>query len=187
MPNYVCTLDDLPRSPELAGIVATAMKRIERAIRSLHSAGFVHCDIKPANCFVSSNGDVFLGDYGSVVALCDRNLNKMTALATDHYTPSEVKSHVPCTALDFALFAATIADLLAVFVPGKKKFSLYTDHELLLPYDGIFSLAKKVYLRQEGIAPQSSAAATSTSSSSELNDVEDEFDALDMVQKPGGT
>ena len=35
-----------------------------RGLHALHQAGVVHCDIKPANLFLSASGAAMLGDFG---------------------------------------------------------------------------------------------------------------------------
>ena len=126
MPNYVCTLNDLPRDPKMADVVLKAAQSIKSAIAALHKAQFLHCDIKPSNCFISSGGNIVLGDYRSVVPF-NRVSNEIIALATPEYVPSEVIKQAPSTYFDYALLAATLADLSGLFVPKDKRFSLFND------------------------------------------------------------
>ncbi len=138
MPNYVCSLDDLPRDAQMAPAVQRIAQKLLTILEALHAVGVFHCDIKPANLFVDSGGDVFLGDYGSIIFPSE---TVTQALTTPEYTPTEVLSRKPSSHLDFALLAATLADMLAWHVPGKKRLSLYDEKvqvQLELPANSVF-------------------------------------------------
>ena len=38
--------------------------QLAQALRLLHHEGIIHLDVKPANCLISSNGDLKLCDFG---------------------------------------------------------------------------------------------------------------------------
>ena len=46
------------------GVVIYIMRRVLRALESLHDAGYIHCDVKPANIMIDQLGYVKLIDYG---------------------------------------------------------------------------------------------------------------------------
>jgi serine/threonine protein kinase len=46
------------------GVVIYIMRRVLRALESLHDTGYVHCDVKPANIMIDQLGYVKLIDYG---------------------------------------------------------------------------------------------------------------------------
>ncbi len=46
------------------GVVIYIIRRVLRALEGLHEAGFIHCDVKPANIMIDHLGYVKLIDYG---------------------------------------------------------------------------------------------------------------------------
>ena len=46
------------------GVVIYIMRRVLRALEGLHEAGYIHCDVKPANIMIDHLGYVKLIDYG---------------------------------------------------------------------------------------------------------------------------
>jgi uncharacterized RDD family membrane protein YckC len=62
-------------------------------LESAHSAGVLHRDVKPANCFVTPNGAVKVGDFGLSVSTLARSDSQLTAsgvmLGTPSYAPPE--------------------------------------------------------------------------------------------------
>ncbi len=147
MPMYVCTLDDVPRGHELLTILYKAMENIESALELLHGLEFFHCDIKPANIFMDSNGGIVLGDFGSTVG------EGQEIYATPGYVPKEAMKHnSACRAFDYSLLAATLADMLQLYSPDKAgAFSLYTPlpedlpHEFLTRLQEIWAIAQAAF------------------------------------------
>lgn len=45
-------------------LVVRLISDTARGLHALHQAGVVHCDIKPANLFLSANGTAMVGDFG---------------------------------------------------------------------------------------------------------------------------
>jgi serine/threonine protein kinase len=153
----------------MAPAVTEIAKTLKGALEAMHLVGVCHCDVKPANVFVDSYGAVFLGDYGSAV-IVDKLQCKQDALTTPEYTPREVLSREPTLWLDYALLAATLADLLCLHTPGKVALSLY-DKSIKLPKDEVFlSIWNKA---REGFPPRKSGSSvvpgerTSSSKASE--------------------
>jgi serine/threonine-protein kinase len=63
-------LSDLSEQLRLEGrtlpleLVVRLISDTARGLHALHQAGVVHCDIKPANLFLSANGTAMVGDFG---------------------------------------------------------------------------------------------------------------------------
>ena len=54
-----------PRGTRLPlGTIISYVKPISAALQYVHEKGLIHCDVKPANLFIGSNGKVLLGDFG---------------------------------------------------------------------------------------------------------------------------
>jgi len=70
MPSYSCTLSDVP-TPISASFASQAFGRLLNAVQFINSKGWMHGDVKPSNIFISSDGHVWLGDYGSSVKYSD--------------------------------------------------------------------------------------------------------------------
>ena len=66
MPCYASSFGDLP-APIPYNYALEVFSRIIAAIDFIHDGGWLHGDVKPGNIFCESNGDVWLGDYGSSV------------------------------------------------------------------------------------------------------------------------
>ena len=63
MPWYTTTLNKLPTND--FPYLLKQGRRLMNALEYIHAHGFVHMDIKGMNVFVASNGNCFLGDFGS--------------------------------------------------------------------------------------------------------------------------
>ena len=70
MPFYAATLGDLP-PPVDSEFASLVFSRIIRSISFMEEVGWVHGDVKPSNILISSDGNVWLGDYGSAVRATD--------------------------------------------------------------------------------------------------------------------
>lgn len=60
------------------------------AIDAVHAQKIIHRDIKPQNIFLSSEGDVKLGDFGVSIALQDTLDLAITALGTPYFLCPEI-------------------------------------------------------------------------------------------------
>ncbi|HET6408419.1 MAG TPA: protein kinase, partial [Chthoniobacteraceae bacterium] len=62
-------------------------------LETAHEAGVLHRDVKPANCFVTPDGSVKVGDFGLSVSTLARSDSQLTAsgvmLGTPSYAPPE--------------------------------------------------------------------------------------------------
>lgn len=54
------------------GIAIYIMRRVLRALESLHDLGFVHCDVKPSNIMIDRLGYVRLIDYGRATVVNEK-------------------------------------------------------------------------------------------------------------------
>ena len=69
MPKYACTLANVPAPMDASWALATA-RRVAAALDAVHSHGWLHGDVKPANIFIDAQaGCAWLGDFGSSVHL----------------------------------------------------------------------------------------------------------------------
>jgi len=113
-----------PLSPEEA--VALLSQTCD-ALSHAHQKGYVHRDIKPANLFVTSEGQVKVGDFG-VAKLVEANVNpreaaKLTmtgyAMGTANYAAPETlrKGHPIDHRADLYGLAVTLYELLVGTVP----------------------------------------------------------------------
>ncbi|KAG5263076.1 hypothetical protein AALO_G00282260 [Alosa alosa] len=61
--NLLLHVEDLPSSPD-EGTVWGYLCDLLSALRHLHTDGFTHMDLKPANVFITHSGRLKLGDFG---------------------------------------------------------------------------------------------------------------------------
>lgn len=54
------------------GVVIFIIRRVLRALEGLHEAGFIHCDVKPANIMIDHLGYVKLIDYGRATLINEK-------------------------------------------------------------------------------------------------------------------
>lgn len=90
MPAYICSLHDI--RPYIIEEVAVAhMDEIKTALDYMHSKGVFHCDVKPENIFVDTDGAWYLGDYGSGCKERVVSLSFSAYHCTVGYLPREVR------------------------------------------------------------------------------------------------
>ena len=66
MPYYAATLNDVP-PPVGSTFASSVYNRILGALTFMNEVGWVHGDVKPSNILISTDGTVWLGDFGSAV------------------------------------------------------------------------------------------------------------------------
>jgi len=115
MPVFVGTLQECPSDVRLAQLYCNAGDAVFHAMTALHSAGLVHCDIKPSNIFIDSNGQCLLGDYDAVTSI-DQPVRRSTpdflpeplrSLFSQH-TDNDHTALSASPALDFAMLSFTL-------------------------------------------------------------------------------
>jgi serine/threonine protein kinase len=65
-------LMDPEKAPALADFSVELLRQLLLAVKSLHSLGVVHRDIKPDNVFRQSGGTILLNDFSSVAKVGER-------------------------------------------------------------------------------------------------------------------
>jgi len=90
-----------------AAQVLLYVKQIASALHFIHSMGYIHCDIKPANVMMRGRDDLCLGDFG--IAQKIHTLSASNTIAgTASYIAPEQLMHTPTFASDqYALAAMT--------------------------------------------------------------------------------
>jgi uncharacterized RDD family membrane protein YckC len=103
---------------EAVDIVLQVIAGLETA----HAAGVLHRDVKPANCFVTPEGSVKVGDFGLSVSTLARGDSQLTAsgvmLGTPSYAPPEqLRADELDVRADIYSVGATLYALLAGHAP----------------------------------------------------------------------
>lgn len=93
MRRYSHTLEEYMTEFKLnPGLIRRIMHHLLQGVHSLHRAGLVHRDVKPANIFMDDPQTVVLGDYG--FATCVKHINRSSAanaiVQTEPYRAPEV-------------------------------------------------------------------------------------------------
>jgi serine/threonine protein kinase len=107
MPHYPQTLDGMsrPYEPEEADQI---IMQIMMALEPLHANKLVHMDIKPANIFIHINGEIALGDFGSVVPFGCSNIHTTFA-----FIPVDQRDNLQAQPLyDFLMLAMTVKSMV---------------------------------------------------------------------------
>ena len=102
MPKYATALEPVPYLSE--GGIEKLWANMQAALSALHSQGFAHMDIKPANICLDGAGEAFLIDLGSVCAFGAHTSS------TPAYVPHDVLSRRSSAALDWWMLAMTLAE-----------------------------------------------------------------------------
>ena len=63
-------------------IVNSYVKQLASGLQHAHNAGIIHCDIKPENMFVGSQGEILIGDFGIAVGLQEENTQSEDTFGT---------------------------------------------------------------------------------------------------------
>jgi serine/threonine-protein kinase len=109
--------ENLPRS--LSKLIQIFIETA-KAIEAMHGAGFVHCDLKPINILVGSNGQVKVIDLGQAAPI---GTEKTRIQGTpDYIAPEQVKCRPVTIRTDIYNLGATMYWALT----GKKIPTLYT-------------------------------------------------------------
>lgn len=124
----------------------------------LHTAGFVHRDVKPQNILVSATGDLKIADFGTTRMIETINIGlTMGPIGTLPYAPPERGTSVPSAAYDVYSFGVLVTACLATTPLTTHDEVVAAFDELDLPPDIGAVLAET--LRQDpGERPESAAA-----------------------------
>lgn len=89
------------------------------ALHYAHQSGFVHCDIKPANIMINTNGTVLLTDFG-IARLTDSSTVTMVGSGTPAYmAPEQVQEKDPVPQTDIYALGVIIYEM---FTGGERPF-----------------------------------------------------------------
>lgn len=88
--------------------------QLANALTAAHAAGVTHCDLKPANVLLTSDGTAQLADFGIARIAGDQTTATVTVTASFSYAaPEIVNGRPPSAATDLYSFGATLHELIA--------------------------------------------------------------------------
>ena len=96
------------------------MRPICAALNYAHHQGFIHCDIKPPNIMLHTNGTVLLADFGisRLAGSASGNLQKVGTPA--YMSPEQIDGKVPAPATDIYSLGILLFEMLT---GGKRPFT----------------------------------------------------------------
>ena len=112
---FVRTLEDCPYDSRLAELFFRVGSEVLKAMKALHAVNLVHCDIKPSNIFITSDGVVLLGDYDAVVGL-----GQPVFRSTQRYLPEPYRTQfsrnmlLATTAIDYGMLLLTLLECVGI-------------------------------------------------------------------------
>ena len=82
--------NDLDYSLVDAAVVRDVTRKLLKAVKTLHSLGLVHRDVKPENVLLTVKGEVKLIDFGAAVDMCTGiNFSPLYGMFDPRYAPPE--------------------------------------------------------------------------------------------------
>ncbi len=98
---------------------ALSLERIQEVMRSVcaalyyaHKSGFVHCDVKPANIMIHSNGIVYVSDFG-ISRMTEASTATMVGAGTPAYmSPEQIKGDDPTPQMDIYALGIVLFEML---------------------------------------------------------------------------
>lgn len=115
MQIFVRTVEECPNDPRLTELYVKVGQQVLSAMQALHALNLVHCDIKPSNIFVTSDGTALLGDYDAVV-----EIGRPVTRSTHRYLPETFRAQftsaqlLASPALDYAMLTYTLLECLGL-------------------------------------------------------------------------
>lgn len=80
--------DRVEQTGPLAPVEAIgAILQVISGLEAAHTAGVLHRDMKPSNCFVDADGTIKVGDFGLSIPTLARDLTQLTTTGTFQGTP----------------------------------------------------------------------------------------------------
>ena len=112
MPRFPATLEQLG-GPLSADSVAKLLLQLSTALRHLHAAGLAHMDVKPSNVFVTSSGELMLGDFGNVRVIGARGSTTTAFVPQERQQRRKDELYDVSAAHDWWMLAMTAAAMMA--------------------------------------------------------------------------
>jgi len=92
--------------------VQVIIKSVCAALYYAHKQGFVHCDVKPANIMIHSNGTVYVSDFG-IARMTEASTVTMVGAGTPAYmAPEQVRGEVPLPQTDIYSLGVVLFEML---------------------------------------------------------------------------
>jgi serine/threonine protein kinase len=104
----------------LQDVVAIGIK-LAGALETAHRFGFLHCDVRPRNVFVTEFGEPVLAGFDEVVGIEAASARPPLHHLTPHTAPELLEGNEPTTASDVYGLASTLYELVA----GRAAFRAY--------------------------------------------------------------
>jgi eukaryotic-like serine/threonine-protein kinase len=101
------------------GRVLTVLQPVCAALHYAHQLGLVHCDIKPANIMIHTNGVVYLTDFGIARVTKATSPNPVTAGTPAYMAPEHLAGEEPTPAADIYSLGIVLYEMLT----GKRPFN----------------------------------------------------------------
>lgn len=112
----------LRRGPLPVGEAIDIFEQACVAIEHVHRAGIIHCDLKPANIFITSRRRIKLMDFGVARRLDDRLADCGSMMGTLLYmSPEQIKGHEIDTRCDIYTLGITLFEALTGRLPFERK------------------------------------------------------------------
>jgi serine/threonine protein kinase len=88
------------------------MRPVCAALYYAHKAGFVHCDVKPANIMIHKNGSIFLSDFG-IARMTEASTVTMVGAGTPAYmSPEQALGETPVPQTDIYALGIILFEML---------------------------------------------------------------------------
>lgn len=82
-------------------LYSRVLATITNALATIHQAGIIHCDVKPANIFINLDGSIRLFDFGIARAAQDNTPLNFSAFSPRYTSPRVMEGQIPTPDDDF--------------------------------------------------------------------------------------